>query len=270
MRKPAGYWDKYENCYEEAKKYKTRFEFRKGNGSAYEVARKKGWLDYYDWLIDGRVKLLTDKNDCVYKYYFPQTNSIYVGRTIDKNDAENRHIYVERDAVVKHAKENGFAVPPMEIIEDNLTIIEGLEREDYWKNYYKDRGYNVLNTGKTGVGSGSIGAIGIHFCKWTKEKVFEEAKQYKTKSEFKKENGTAYNKALKKGWLKEMTWFVSGQKNNVKKSKPIIQYTKNGQFMNEYPSIMEAVRQTGYGLSNICNCCKGKIKTAYGSIWKYA
>lgn len=35
----------YETCYEEAKKYSTRYEFQKGCGSAYEVARKNGWMD---------------------------------------------------------------------------------------------------------------------------------------------------------------------------------------------------------------------------------
>ena len=42
--KTNGYWT-YETCYEEAKKYSTRTEFCKGCGSAYEVARKNGWMD---------------------------------------------------------------------------------------------------------------------------------------------------------------------------------------------------------------------------------
>ena len=42
--KTNGYWT-YETCYEEAKKYSTRNEFCKGCGSAYEVARKNGWMD---------------------------------------------------------------------------------------------------------------------------------------------------------------------------------------------------------------------------------
>ena len=42
--KPNGYWN-YEHCYEEAKKYKTRTEFEKNNGSCYQVAIKNGWID---------------------------------------------------------------------------------------------------------------------------------------------------------------------------------------------------------------------------------
>lgn len=41
-------WTK-ETCEEEARKYKTRGEFIKGNVSAYNVALKNGWLGDYDW-----------------------------------------------------------------------------------------------------------------------------------------------------------------------------------------------------------------------------
>ena len=49
MKKKNGYWT-YETCMEESKKYMSRGEFCKGNGSAYDVAWKNGWLDEYTWL----------------------------------------------------------------------------------------------------------------------------------------------------------------------------------------------------------------------------
>ena len=49
----------------------------------------------------------------------------------------------------------------------------------------------------------------------------------------------------------------------------IIQYSKDGKFIAEYPSIMEAERQTGCNNSHIGSCCKGKRKSAGGFIWKY-
>jgi hypothetical protein len=45
-RKPAGYWTK-ERCKEEAKKYNTRNEFRKGSSGAYQKSIDKGWLDEF-------------------------------------------------------------------------------------------------------------------------------------------------------------------------------------------------------------------------------
>ena len=49
----------------------------------------------------------------------------------------------------------------------------------------------------------------------------------------------------------------------------ILQFSKNGEFIAEYPSTMEAERQTGCHQQNICKCCKGKRKSAGGFIWRY-
>lgn len=49
----------------------------------------------------------------------------------------------------------------------------------------------------------------------------------------------------------------------------ILQYSKDGTFIAEYPSTKEAERQTGVYHGNICNCCKGKYKTAGGFVWQY-
>lgn len=50
----------------------------------------------------------------------------------------------------------------------------------------------------------------------------------------------------------------------------ILQFSKNGEFIAEYTSTMEAERQTGCIHQNICQCCKGKLKSCGGYIWKYA
>ena len=49
----------------------------------------------------------------------------------------------------------------------------------------------------------------------------------------------------------------------------ILQFSKDGELIAEYPSIMEAERQTGCSRGNICSCCIGKRKTCGGFIWKY-
>lgn len=41
------YYNNYDRCCEEAKKYSSRWKFRKGCGSAYEWSRKNGWLDEF-------------------------------------------------------------------------------------------------------------------------------------------------------------------------------------------------------------------------------
>ena len=54
-----------------------------------------------------------------------------------------------------------------------------------------------------------------------------------------------------------------------KPKKPVLQYSKTGEFIAEYPSIMEASRQTGCSAPHISSCCKGKRKSTGGFIWKY-
>ena len=52
-------------------------------------------------------------------------------------------------------------------------------------------------------------------------------------------------------------------------SKPVIQFSKTGEFIAEYPSSRDAERQTGCNQSNISKCCKGKLKSCDGFIWRY-
>lgn len=59
------------------------------------------------------------------------------------------------------------------------------------------------------------------------------------------------------------------RRNNKSQSKPIVQYTKSGLFVREFPSIIEAKRLTGINASHICQTCLGNYKSAGGYIWKY-
>ena len=52
-------------------------------------------------------------------------------------------------------------------------------------------------------------------------------------------------------------------------SKPVLQFSKDGKIIAEYPSIRDAERQTGCYKTHICACCKGKLKSTGGYIWKY-
>ena len=56
---------------------------------------------------------------------------------------------------------------------------------------------------------------------------------------------------------------------NTKKSKPVLQFTLDGEFIREWPSTREIERQLGYKNTAISNCCNQKTKSSYGFIWKY-
>ncbi len=205
----SGYWKNYDHCYEEAKKYKTRREFHDKNRKAYDESRRNGWLDKFDWLPN--LKKNDAKVDSVYCYLFYETNAVYVGRTlmIRQDERHKRHLYDKSDKVCRYAIEHGLEVPKMIIIEDNLTIKEGLTREDYWKNKYKNDGYTIINVGKTGADSGSIGGLGNG--KWNYDACYQAAKECSCRSEFEEKFNRAFYVARKKGWIDEYVWFIPYQ-----------------------------------------------------------
>jgi hypothetical protein len=53
------------------------------------------------------------------------------------------------------------------------------------------------------------------------------------------------------------------------RSRKVVQYSLNGDFIAEYPSSREAARKTNSIASGICLCCTGKNKTHNGFAWKY-
>ena len=57
--------------------------------------------------------------------------------------------------------------------------------------------------------------------------------------------------------------------NHCAPTKSVLQFSKDGEFIAEYSSIMEAERKTGFNSGHICKCCKGKLKSTGGYIWKY-
>ena len=56
---------------------------------------------------------------------------------------------------------------------------------------------------------------------------------------------------------------------SIKLSKPVLQYTKSGEFVREWKSTKDVQRNLGYFHNNISNCCNGKCKSSNGFIWKF-
>ena len=52
-------------------------------------------------------------------------------------------------------------------------------------------------------------------------------------------------------------------------SKPVGQYTRDGELVKIWPSAIEVQRQDGFSQGNVSAAARGKLKTAYGFIWKY-
>lgn len=56
---------------------------------------------------------------------------------------------------------------------------------------------------------------------------------------------------------------------NRKPRKPVLQYTKDMEFVTEYTGAKEAGMKTDIDKSDIGRCCRGVRKTAGGYIWRY-
>lgn len=237
--RPNGYWTK-ERCEEEARNYSSKKEFLKGCPAAHAAAAKRGWLDDFVWLVDKRIDIIKDKIDSVYVYVFEETKFAYVGRTLIRRQKkrDREHIFnQENDNVARYAKKMNVPVPPMTILETNLTLEEGLDREDYWRNWYEKQGYTMLNRLATGIGKGSLG--GISHGKWNRNTCYKEAQKYKSCSEFEKANGSAYDAARRNGWIKDYKWFEVLWEPKWDESscyQEAKKYKTRGEFMKSSPS----------------------------------
>ena len=67
-------------------------------------------------------------------------------------------------------------------------------------------------------------------------------------------------------YLNNLQWITN--KDNCRKSnnKPVLQYDLDGNFVREWECAADVRRELN---KQISQCLKGKLKTAYGYIWKY-
>lgn len=71
-------------------------------------------------------------------------------------------------------------------------------------------------------------------------------------------------------WSRENKLKETKDYKNTGKSKEIYQYDLNGKFIMSYPSAGTAARALGLkSHSHISECCRGKLKTYKGFIWRY-
>ena len=86
------------------------------------------------------------KFDNIYVYLWEEFNTVYVGRTINPRGRHYQHKHRETEETYKFSSEHHVEHPKMIIIENGLSVEEGVEREKYWINEYRENSpYNVLN-----------------------------------------------------------------------------------------------------------------------------
>jgi predicted GIY-YIG superfamily endonuclease len=195
-------WDK-DSCQSEAKKYISRKEFENGNGSAYNASLINNWMD------DICVHMVSNQKPSGYwtKERCATEAKKYNTRAEFRKNSGSAHTT---------ALNNTWAND----ICDHMLITK--RPNGYWtkercaeeaKEYISRREFE----------SGSISAynaslinnwmddICAHMISnqkpsgyWTKERCATEAKKYNTRAEFRRNNGSAYSKALKSKWANDI------------------------------------------------------------------
>lgn len=188
----------YNKCYEIAKKCTCASDMQKLNGSAYNVARKNKWIADYNWFVR--------KQHSPYTY-----DEVYV---IAQNYTCSSDFQKGNGSAYGKARANGW-------IKDYTWFTTKRHSP-----YTYDECFKIATNYKTRLGL-SKGDVGVYqaaldhgwlddyvwfespqkpYNYWTKERVVEESKKYKSRGEFAQLNGTAYHKARVNGWLDELTW----------------------------------------------------------------
>lgn len=250
IRRPYGYWKDYDRCYNIAKQYLYKKDFRENEPECYRASYDYNFLKNFTWLQDERIDLYNGKVDTIYVYKFLDNNSAYIGRTLSKRikEREWEHIYIENDTVARFAKKHDIPVPKMKILETDLTLDESVIKEGEWIEVYHKNGWNIINKNK----AGSLGRIGKCKAKYTYEYCLSLARQCKTLYDFHNlENKVPYITACEKGWISEYTWLMRQKKEKgywteETCKEAALQCNTRTEFVKKYISAYNTARKNGW------------------------
>ena len=224
----------------------------------------------------------------VYRHISP-SGKVYIG--ITSQDVLTRwhygHGYVRCEYFYKAIQKYGWNSIKHEVLFTNLSEEKAKYLEVELIRHYKALGisYNLTD--------GGDGWLGYHHSDETKEKMrvaklgthlSEDTKQKMSKSRMGR-LGTMNGKRHTEETKAKMSVARTGKKKVYKKTKeeitktfkkaqegvttvPVLQYSKDGVFICEYPSIAEAGRAIGKKYNHIADCCRGSVKQAFGYIWR--
>lgn len=199
MIKPNGYWTR-ENCFDEAKKYSSRSEFKNGCQTAYYKALKYKWMDDYTWFVEPSNKKKWTKETCyeeAKKYKsrgeFAKGNSPAYNKAWKNNWLDDYTWFSESVSAKKWDYET--------CLEESKKYKTRTEFHDGSNSAYSVARRNKWLDEYTWLEDGTQKRI-----IWTYASCYKEAKKYKRISDYAKLSPGAYNAAILNGWRKDYTW----------------------------------------------------------------
>lgn len=217
----------------------------------------------------------------IYKITNPK-GKVYIGQSVDMLKRQKTYSKLDckgqpklYNSLVKY----GFSKHVFEIVEQ-CTITDLNIRERYWQDFYNvlsDSGLNCTLTStieaKQVRSQESIrkSLLGFkEFIKTPEGAAMQLRKIVRYKSYLQTPEGIEMkvqraNKIKSSSKVFNTDYRAIAKKNR----KPIEQYSRQGVFIQKWDSSTEASQVTGINQGSISSCCKQKLKSAGGFIWKY-
>lgn len=82
-------------------------------------------------------------------------------------------------------------------------------------------------------------------------------------------NTTEHNKKISDALKGDKCYLYGRYGKNHSRSKPILQYTKDGVLLKEWDCAADVQRELGIHHNNISACARGRIPSAGGYLWRY-
>lgn len=251
---------------------------------------------------------MTSITACIYKITNKLDGKIYIGSTysfrkrrrehlstLKANTHSNRHL---QNAFNKYGREN-FSISIVEHVKKEEELIPAEQRYlDEIKPYIDAIGYNISRSAHTNRIFGEDNHhYGVPKTEEHKEKISQSLMGHPVTADTREK----ISRSLKGKYVGEDNWlygrertpetiekwkrsmagrFVSednpfyGKKHTAETKKkmgiPVVQLSKEGDFIAEFYSAAEAGRVLGIGYRHISSCCTGKRKTTGGFRWMYA
>lgn len=220
----------------------------------------------------------------IYKLIDPESNKVrYIGLTFNTLKQRLKSHYNEnakshKCSWIKKLKSKGLK-PIIESIEENIgSYEEACEKEIYYIDYYKNNGHELTNQATGGNKNKKMSEETI---RKMSQSQLERYKTYKlihsdeTKKKLSESTKIRMQNIEERQKLKIANKLYEDSKTDEQKladiliqnCKSVYQYDKKMKFIKKYPSIKNAVKQTG--LHNISKCCHKKVVAVGGYIWRF-
>lgn len=234
-------------------------------------------------------------NYCLYMHINKTNSKVYIGITCNIKKRWQTSAYKGSTVFYNALKKYGWDGFDHVVVQTGLSCDDAKSLEitmiAKYKSNQREFGYNVQP-------GGELGNLGCKLTKEQRQKISlalkgkYKGRHFSPSSEYKEGHGFTSDaiqkmkqaKLGKAPWNKGLKGYKSGNENCMKRpevvakfkgtnnhrARAVLQYSLDGLFIRKWDYLSEVQKTHGWNVANICACCKGRIKSAYGYRWEYA